>query len=932
MAYPLYFLNRLGLLGILLCSWMVTQAQTATEAWVRRYNSRQAGSLDYAFKLVTDTAGDVIVTGYTIDGITWRDLLVIKYSGAGVPLWTNRYDNVNNFVDQANAVAVDSSGNIFVIGRAADYVTIAYSTAGVALWTNHYNGPGNHDDFASAVAVDGNGNVFVTGSSVGIETGYDYATVAYSGAGVPLWTNRYNLPEEYSDDRAAALAVDNSGNVFVTGNHATVGYSGAGVALWTNHNSGAATAVVADKGGNIFVTGYVYTSSPNRDYETVAYSGSGVPLWTNRYNGPDGWDDAPSAVAVDSSGNVFVTGYSTDIRVPGTRADYLTVAYSGAGMPLWTNRYNGPRDKDDQASSIAVDHSGNVFVTGSSHIGFGSNNTEYATVAYSSAGVPLWTNRFNKAGDLSLSANSVAVDSNGNVFVTGASIASGGDHDAVVIAYSGTGLELWTNRYNGPANNDDQATAMAVGRGGDVIVTGYSVNLAGVNSGSLSSADFVTIAYSEAGVALWTNRYNGLGNGPDQARAVAVDGSDNIFVSGSSYRGGSFDYGNDYATVAYSGAGVPLWTNRYDGAGGGDDRAIGVAVDKSGRVFVTGSSIGSGFAADYDYATIAYSDMGIALWTNRYNGLANGSAYACALAVDGNGNVFVTGSATGSGTSFDYATVAYSGAGVALWTNRYNGPGNLEDYATAVAVDGRGNVVVTGSSKGSGGSPDFATVAYSGAGVPLWTNRYNSAYSYALAVDGNGNVFVTGEASNGYATIAYSEAGVALWTNHYIGGYATAVAVDGSGNVFVTGSSANDYATIGYSGTGVPLWTNRYNGPAKGRNVPAIGGLAVGRDGAVYVTGSSNGDYSGFGAVSDYATIKYVWRPYLSIQPLTAGSSTVNLSLSGPQSSSWSVQRALNITGPWTNLGVSLIGTDGLGTFSDASLPAQGAFYRVTQP
>ena len=84
------------------------------------------------------------------------------------------------------------------------------------------------------------------------------------------------------------------------------------------------------------------------------------------------------------------------------------------------------------------------------------------------------------------------------------------------------------------------------------------------------------------------------------------------------------------------------------------------------------------------------------LWTNRYNGPGNGYDQAIAMAVDGSGNVFVTGNSVGSGGNYDYATIAYSGAGVPLWTNRYNGPGNGDDLANAVAVDGQRQRVCDG--------------------------------------------------------------------------------------------------------------------------------------------------------------------------------------------------------------------------------------------
>ena len=129
--------------------------------------------------------------------------------------------------------------------------------------------------------------------------------------------------------------------------------------------------------------------------------------------------------------------------------------------------------------------------------------------------------------------------------------------------------------------------------------------------------------------------------------------------------------------------------------------AYAVAVDGSNNVIVTGRSQASSCGYP-DYATIKYSSAGVPLWTNRYNGPGNGGDYATAVAVDGSNNVIVTGYSQGSGTSYDYATIKYSSAGVPLWTNRYNGPGNGDDYAHAVAVDGSNNVIVTGYSIGSG--------------------------------------------------------------------------------------------------------------------------------------------------------------------------------------------------------------------------------------
>jgi len=448
--------------------------------------------------------------------VTTASLVILRpvsaHAQGGVPLWTNRYNGPGNDEDSPRAIAVDNSGNVIVTGSSIsangfpdwDYATIKYSSAGVPLWTNRYNG-GNGADGALAVAANDTGNVFVTGYSTGSSGDSDYATVAYSSAGVPLWTNRYD--GGIGGDEAFAVAVNNSGNVFVTGRSANI-----------NNNS---------------------------DWVTIAYSEAGLPLWTNTYAGPADSGDEPFAMAVDNKGNVFVTGRSVSLT---SDSDYVTVAYSRAGEALWTNRYSRPGINDDGATAIAVDRSGNVFVTGRARtqLPTGGFSGEYATVGYSNAGTPLWTNRYHGPfinGDDGASA--IAVDSSGNVFVTGFSYAVNGHYDYATVAYSNAGAPLWTNRYNGPGNGDNLPEKIAVDDNGNVFVTGWS-------PAANFFSDYATVGYSATGVPLWTNRYNGLGNRDDQARAIAVDKNGNVFVTGISPQSSTNSYPYDYVTIKYS--------------------------------------------------------------------------------------------------------------------------------------------------------------------------------------------------------------------------------------------------------------------------------------------------------------------------------------------------------------------------------------------
>ena len=152
------------------------------------------------------------------------------------------------------------------------------------------------------------------------------------------------------------------------------------------------------------------------------------------------------------------------------------------------------------------------------------------------------------------------------------------------------------------------------------------------------------------------------------------------------------------------------WVARYNGPGNYVDQAAAVAVDDSGNVYVTGGSYGSDGSSDY--ATIKYNAAGQEEWIARYNGPGDGNDVAVAIAVDGSGSVYLTGSSEGSGGFPDYATINYSSNGQEQWVARYNGPDAFFDEATAIAVDSSGNVYVTGSSYDSDSTSDYATIKY----------------------------------------------------------------------------------------------------------------------------------------------------------------------------------------------------------------------------
>ena len=176
--------------------------------------------------------------------------------------WVAHYGGLSEGGDYATSIAVDDSCYVYVTGESeADYATIKYTPSGDTAWVRRYNGPADGDDHATAIAVDDSGYVYVTGwSSSGVNTERDFVTIKYSETGVIVWLRHYNGPGDGTDE-ATTLAVDNDGNVLVTG-------------------------------PSVGASGYA-------DYATIKYAPDGTILWIQRYDGPLGLFDAPCDLAVE---------------------------------------------------------------------------------------------------------------------------------------------------------------------------------------------------------------------------------------------------------------------------------------------------------------------------------------------------------------------------------------------------------------------------------------------------------------------------------------------------------------------------------------------------------------------------------------------------------------------------------------------------------
>jgi Beta-propeller repeat len=443
--------------------------------WARQYMSGFSPEFDSPFAIAVDpSSGDVIVTGASWGSNQLPDMATIKYNGDGDTVWTRRYNGPGDSWDDGRALAIDLLGNVYVSGwtysdeQFFNYITIKYTPSGAEEWVAQYNGG---DDRAIDIALDASGNLYVTGTSGGPGTADDYATVKYNSLGEQQWVARYNGPGN-TQDRAAELALDEQGNVYVTGS------SGEG--------------------------------SENRsDYVTVKYNSSGVQQWVGRYT--NYWDYA-TAIAIDASANVYVTGYSYAF---GTYYDYVTVKYTTNGAQQWVRRFNGPGTSDDLAYDVAIDASGSVIVTGDAFFEPG-NGSDYGTVKYSPSGVEQWVRSYNGPGSAVDIASALTIDESGNVYVTGGSRGSDLVDDFGTIKYSASGDELCVLRYGTEGETYYLATAITLDQSDGVYVTGYS---------------------SEVGQKLYTTVKYGLADftgveAPEPVRTLALASPNPVIVGG----------------------------------------------------------------------------------------------------------------------------------------------------------------------------------------------------------------------------------------------------------------------------------------------------------------------------------------------------------------------------------------------------------------
>ena len=479
--------------------------------WASRYTS--AGSnIDRASDLARDTSGNVVVTGTSWNGANF-DIVTVKYDPAGNELWNRSFNGVGAGYDEGRAVFVDQSGNVYVTGvsegASSNYnaITIKYDAGGTQQWATAYNGSGNGYDEGYDIMADNSGNVYICGGGVGAN-GEDYLTAKYNSAGVQQWATLYN----------------NAGT-----------------------NVDAAYAMDMDATGNVYVTGYSYGSAANDfDVATIKYNNSGAQQWVTRYNGPGSKFDSGQDIAVSASGDVYICGYTRALTGI-TNYDALTIKYNNGGTQQWVQTYAGVGVDYDRANKLLVQTNGNIAVTGRS-VGTITTAEDLMLLNYNGAsGTLIWERRYDGGYVQYDEGKDIAQDINGDLYVTGYSYNTGSNNNYLTIKYDTLGNQVWLVKYNGPANNSDQAFAMTLDNLGNIYLTGLS-------KGSGTNDDYNTIKYCQLTTTATSDTSICLGDNVQLGASSSFGGIDTIIYTPTTF----LNMSNPLAPVA-----TPTMTQTY---------------------------------------------------------------------------------------------------------------------------------------------------------------------------------------------------------------------------------------------------------------------------------------------------------------------------------------------------------------------------------
>lgn len=414
-------------------------------------------------------------------------------------------------------------------------------------------------------------------------------------------------------------------------------------------------------------------------------------------------------------------------------------------------------------------------------------------------------------------------------------------------------------------------------KGTDVVVVG---NTQSTTQGS----DVLITKFDEDGVITWQEEYSASGDN-DYGVDVVIDDNDDIFICAASYDGSSGT--SDFLILKYTSDGTNDWDYTYDGSGSDDDIPTSITLDASGNVYVTGLTTNS--SGDYDFATIKLDTDGTHEWTEVYD-YDNESDIPAAMAWHSeSGDLLIVGGSGTSSTNWDYLTIRYETDGTLVDEETVTNPGFGFDKPADMAVDAQGNIYITGSASQNGTDYDIYTVKLDTGLSVVWDERYGTTNledaGLSIAVDDQGNSYVAGftgaDSITQFTIISYDDTGAVNWNKKlYPDPVSSSIAKkigwhpDGylvvSGEYSPDSNSTSQIVTVGQETTGDIKWQINYE---QANILPGTSHqMSINDDGDIFVTGITLS-----GPNSKYLTASYSAHEFNRDFALDSASSPVYL-------------------------------------------------------
>jgi uncharacterized delta-60 repeat protein len=669
--------------------------------------------------------------------------------------------------------------------------------------------------------TDALGNTYITGgSSNELQPAGDFYTMKISPQGTILWQARISA-DKYAVEYGMKLLLDADGNLVVTGlkwngndmDIRTIKYSPDGAQIWESiFNSpyqgvDSPAAIISDPAGSIYITGLSWSGS-TVDYITLKYNTDGTLAWQARNNGPGGesWNEA-TAIAVDNTGNVIVTGYSPNNE---GWLNYHTVKYNANGTQLWVKDYNyastDPENISDvtnsAARSVTTDGDNNIYVTGV----FDIYLERIGTIKYNAAGEQQWTATYKTEGEKTHGWQTAFRD--GKLYVAGSHNGNFSNNGNVLISYEPDGTQNWVRE---TIDLDDAVTVKLIfdAQGNPVVaakgltpgVEEWELNVAARAKKYNVQGDLMGEAAFEINTSMGTASMGDMAG-------IGLDTNGNIYFTVNSFYSAN---GSVYETVKSAfavTAPAPLWNTVYANTGAPNVTMLNAIADNNGNTFSTGQYFN--FANDVlnsNYFLVKYNPQGAIAWQAVYNTENGNPAEGIIANTDSSGNSFVC-LLPQPGESFKLKKL--SPTGQELWETEIN---LINGQIRVMEIGADGSVYLGGLAyeNENDRTPSFVAIKISATGEELWrtltlsTNATNTVYAVAAGkVTSTGDFILTGHCGTGNFSSQNVDLTVIKFNNDGTEGWQTAVPVESSsskgtdllisndGSIYTNGYLQND--------------------------------------------------------------------------------------------------------------------------------------------